>query len=187
MKGRRQRSPDLLTRVIVPLPIVLALLFMGWVYLFPDRARGLLPAAISLRAGDPVPRVELNDAQGNRARLADLVAGRTAVVMLLDPKCTYCGAQLESLKRVLRAPTVGTQAPGKVVLVSVGDPAQTPELIRRYQMPIYDDVGSAFASRYGLKAIPVLLTVSPDRTLRHVRGGLLKEEELRRLMRDIGG
>lgn len=184
MSPRRSRLSPLVTNVLVALPLLGGAAVFAWTRFFPEQFRAVTTSnLVAVEEGAFVPVAEVKDASGEVVSLPSLVGEQGAAVVVVDPASPRSRDELVALSRVLAS---GPAVP--VLVVSVGDPAETPGLRAAHpRLAVYDDATGGFASRYGLRGTPVLLLAGGDRRVRAVHGGLLTGAELRRILRPTDG
>lgn len=184
MSPRRSRLSPLVTNVLVALPLLGGVAVFAWTRFFPEQFRAVAASnLVAVEEGAFVPVVEVKDAAGEPVSLPSLVGERGAAVVVVDAASPRSRDELAVLGRVLAS---GAALP--VLVVSVGDPAETPRLRAAHpRLAVYDDATGGFAARYGLRGTPVLLVVDGARRVRAVHGGLLTDRELRGILQPVDG
>lgn len=184
LSGRREAA-RLFTRFIVAVPLLGAAGVIVWLVAFARPQSERLQERFRVKPGASVPYVQLEDPRGNATSLSRVAGGQPALVLITDADCTHCDSQVRLL-RELRAR--GGTSP-RLVGVSVSKPERYGALVAKFaDIPVYDDVNKAFRDKLGLQAVPVLLSVAADGTVRQVRFGLQNASQLRVLADEaLGG
>jgi hypothetical protein len=177
---QRRRGTAAFTNVLVAIPLVIGAAALAWVN-FGPLPENPSQAAFLVKAGDPAPPLPLSDAAGTPVPLPSvLVPGAPTLVMVFSPECQHCHTQLRQLDSLRAAEP--SLVP-RLVLVSVGDEAQTAEYRGRNPgREVYDDPNLGFQRRYDLRAVPALLLVDGKGVVRGARVGLQPDERLRSLL-----
>lgn len=175
LSGRREAA-RLFTRFIIAVPLLGAAGVIVWLAAFAKPPSERMQEQFRVKPGAGVPYVQLEDRAGNATSLSQVAAGEAALVLITDADCTHCDSQVRLL-RELRAR--GGAAP-RLVGVSVSKPERFGALVAKFDdIPVYDDVNKAFREKLGLEAVPVLLSVAADGTVRQVKFGLQNASQLR--------
>ena len=178
-RPRRRTTARLFTNLMVALPVAATLAWIGWVVVFGGAEARAIYENFLVKAGQPAPNFALRDVKGEATTLRRVTAGAPTLVVVMDPKCPHCHAEIESVQKIL------ADMPGpapRVVLVSAGDSATLPEAAAKYPgLPLYDDYTGAL-DRLGLKMVPALFSVQPDGRIRDVRVGVQTPQYLRSVL-----
>lgn len=170
---RRPASVRYFNLTLMAVPLVVAGAYLFWLGVIAPRQSREIMNAFAVRDGQAVPSVTLVDTLGTRTSLAQVVDGGPAMVVVMNPTCTHCHTQLESL-RAIAARSRPDRRP-RVVVVSVGETQLLGEVARRYpEFPVYDDVAGTIQGRLGLRMVPANFGVADGR-VRDVRVGLQTE------------
>lgn len=179
---RRARRPGgRLTHAVVVLPALAGALFLLWSLFFQNELRERAGAGlVDVRVGDALPAIDVEDADGSIRPLRSWVGPAGVTVMVVDP-----GSPNSWLMGGALAAAADAAPPASpVLLVSVGSPdATTLQRRRSPALPVVVDVHAALGTRFGLRGTPVVLRADARGRVREVRGGMMAEEELRRLLR----
>lgn len=184
MRNRRSPAVRWITRLSIAAPLVAAAAFLYWLgVVAPARSREIMEA-FRVREGQSIPAIALQDTAGGRATLAQTVAGHRALVVVMDPECTHCHTQLQSIQTLLARAPAATRP--RVVVVSVGRADLLPEAARKYPgLPVYDDSRGALRGRLGLQVVPASFTVDAGGRVGDVRVGLQSDSYLGALLGNL--
>lgn len=133
-------------------------------------------------AAQSLPPVELTTLDGRTTHLADVAAGRPALVSLWATWCEACVGELDDLVRLDAA----TRTIGAVVIaVSVGEPrGRVADFVRRRGLPYAQLVDEEFhlADALGQTRVPATLVLDRDGRIAY-RGAAFDEGALAALRR----
>ncbi|HEX2202910.1 MAG TPA: TlpA disulfide reductase family protein [Longimicrobium sp.] len=178
-RPRRRPRARLFTNVMLALPVLATLAWIGWVVVFGGAEAREIYESFRVKAGAPAPNFALRDVKGEATTLRRVTGDVPTLVVVMDPRCPHCHTEIESVRSILAELRGG--AP-RVVLVSAGDSATLPEAAAKYpELPLYDDYTGAL-DRLGLKMVPALFTVHPDGRVRDVRVGVQTPQYLRSVL-----
>jgi peroxiredoxin len=155
--------------LLVVAMLVGVLRHIGMLY---EQAGRRSPPATKLRAGDVVPDVTLSTLDGVKVRLSRF-AGTSAHLVLVSPQCSGCADLLKQLAES----DATAEVEGKRVIVSMGDPMGTEELLRRAGAPadgvVLIDREGRIKDAWGVRATPVTIVVDEQlKVLRQVIGAV---------------
>jgi peroxiredoxin len=162
---------------ILATPLLAAAGYLFYVGVLAPRKANEIVEAFRVRTGQTVPAITLADTLGSRLSLAQAVLGKPVLVVVMNPTCTHCHTELESLRTLLARRPAAARPP--VVVVSVGETARLKGTARRYpEFRFYDDVAGAIQTRLGLRMVPANFSVAADGRVTDVRVGLQSEPYL---------
>jgi peroxiredoxin len=150
--------------VIIALPLLVAAGYVGY-------ARALAPKPMEqhlLVPGKPLPEMRTTDGSGaGTTTLTEEVGSNGAIILVVHPDCPHCHTELEALENV------STVLPSTVVVVSVGDSAQTEAFREQYPYRrVLLDVDRVLHTQYGVSTVPLALAVSDRSVIAAARLGV---------------
>jgi peroxiredoxin len=122
-------------------------------------------STLPFKPGDVFPDVTLTDSLGAHIGTVELVRGKGAVVLFLDPNCHGCLAMAE---RWERAVADGVVEPERVIAVT-RDPAPINNHYREehgFSYPLFTDSASVFLTQHGVTDYPMEMVVGASGTIR---------------------
>lgn len=167
--------------ILVGVALILGFGF-DWAAIFPGGSPDDLPAAP--QTGARAPDFDLQDVQGNQARLSDF-RGTPVMINFWATWCSPCRIEMPSIQA-----RYDQHRPGLVVLaVNFDEPV---ELVRTFvdefglTFPVLLDPGAVVQDAYEIRGYPTSFFLDEDGVIRAVHVGILSEEQLDGYLRQLG-
>jgi hypothetical protein len=143
------------------------------------------PLEVSMKAGEPVPEVDMIDLEGNRATLRSLVE-QGGVMAFLTTTCPYCRETLPDWKALAGA---YTERGVPFFFVSLHDGALTATYAQDQgiEWPMWVTADPYAVSELRVDSVPFTVLVEPGAIVREVRLGPLTNSDIGRLEEALDG